>query len=129
MSPAGVLIVGGGLAGQRCAETLRRRGFDGRIAIVCGEPVPPYDRPPLSKELLAGSVDVGSVWLRPSEWYADNHVELLLGVRGIRLDPARHVLVVSGGRRIPYDQILIATGSRPRELPFLRGYPNVHTVR
>ena len=127
--PAGVLIVGGGLAGQRCAETLRRRGFDGRIAIVCGEPVPPYDRPPLSKELLAGSVDVDSVWLRSSEWYADNHVELLLGVRGIRLDPARHVLVTSGGRRIPYDKILIATGSRPRTIPFLRGYRNVHTVR
>jgi NADPH-dependent 2,4-dienoyl-CoA reductase/sulfur reductase-like enzyme len=129
MSAAGVVIVGGGLAGQRCAETLRRRGFGGRIAMVCGEPVPPYDRPPLSKGLLAGSVDVNSVWLRPSEWYADNHVELLLGVRGIRLDPARHVLVVSGGRRVRYDRILIATGSRPRELPFLGGYSNVHTVR
>lgn len=129
MRSAGVVIVGGGLAGQRCAETLRRRGYDGRITIVCGEPVPPYDRPPLSKGLLAGTAKGDSVWLRPGEWYADNEVELMLGLMGVRLDPVAHVLVVSGGRRIPYDKLLIATGSRARQLPFLRGYRNVHTVR
>ena len=129
MSGPGVVIVGGGLAGQRCAETLRRRGFDGRIAIVCGEPVPPYDRPPLSKDVLGGSASMDSIWLRPEEWYADNQVELMLGLLGIRLDVAAHVLVVSGGRRIPYDKLLIATGSRARELPFMRGYPNVHSLR
>ncbi len=129
MSGAGVVIVGGGLAGQRCVETLRRRGYDQRIRMVCAEPVPPYDRPPLSKGLLAGTSDLDSVWLRPEEWYAANEVELMLGLMGIRLDPVPHVLVVSGGRRLPYDKLLIATGSRARQLPFLRGYRNVHTVR
>jgi NADPH-dependent 2,4-dienoyl-CoA reductase/sulfur reductase-like enzyme len=125
----GVVIVGGGLAGQRCAETLRRRGYAGRIAIVCAEPFAPYDRPPLSKGLLAGHVAENSVPYRQEDWYADNDVELMLGLLGTRLDPISHILVVSGGRRIPYEKLLIATGSRPRQLPFLRGYRNVHTVR
>jgi 3-phenylpropionate/trans-cinnamate dioxygenase ferredoxin reductase subunit len=129
MSGSGVIIVGGGLAGQRCVETLRRRGYDGRITMVCAEPVPPYDRPPLSKGLLAGTSGIESVWLRPEEWYVDNEVELMLGLMGIRLDPVPHLLVVSGGRRLAYDKLLIATGSRARQLPFLRGYRNVHTVR
>ncbi len=129
MKGAGVVIVGGGLAGQRCAETLRRRGHDGRLTMICAEAVPPYDRPPLSKGVLAGRAGADSAWLRPSDWYADNDVELHLGLMGTRLDPVAHVLVVSGGRRIPYEKLLIATGSRPRQLPFLRGYGNVHTVR
>ena len=129
MSGPGVVIVGGGLAGQRCAETLRRRGYDDPITMVCAEPVRPYDRPPLSKGLLAGTLPSGSVWLRPKDWYADNEVELMLGLMGVRLDPVPHVLVVSGGRRISYEKLLIATGARARQLPFLRGYRNVHTVR
>ena len=129
MRAAGVVIVGGGLAGQRCAETLRRRGYDDPITMVCGEPVRPYDRPPLSKGVLAGALPGDSVWLRPKDWYADNEVELMLGLMGVRLDPVSHVLVVSGGRRIPYEKLLIATGARARQLPFLRGYRNVHTVR
>ena len=129
MSGPGVVIVGGGLAGQRCAETLRRRGYDDPITMVCAEPVRPYDRPPLSKGLLAGTLPGGSVWLRPRDWYADNEVELMLGLMGVRLDPVPHALAVSGGRRISYEKLLIATGARARQLPFLRGYRNVHTVR
>ena len=97
--------------------------------MVCAEPVRPYDRPPLSKGLLAGTLPSGSVWLRPKDWYADHEVELMLGLMGVRLDPVPHVLVVSGGRRISYEKLLIATGARARQLPFLRGYRNVHTVR
>jgi NADPH-dependent 2,4-dienoyl-CoA reductase/sulfur reductase-like enzyme len=129
MSRPGTVIVGGGLAGQRCAETLRRRGYDDPITMVCAEPVRPYDRPPLSKGVLGGTVPGASVWLRPTDWYADNEVELMLGLMGVRLDPVSHVLVVSGGRRISYDKVLIATGARARQLPFLRSYRNVHTVR
>ena len=129
MSAPGVVIVGGGLAGQRCAETLRRRGYEDQITMVCAEPVRPYDRPPLSKGVLAGTLPGDSVWLRSKDWYADNEVELMLGLMGVRLDPVSHVLVVSGGRRISYDKLLIATGARARLLPFLRGYRNVHTVR
>ena len=65
MRDTGVLIVGGGLAAQRCAEALRRRGYDGPVRIVCAEPDPPYDRPPLSKEVLAGAVEEDSVAYRP----------------------------------------------------------------
>ena len=65
------MIVGGGLAAQRCAETLRRRGDDGRIRMVCGEPERPYDRPPLSKGHLAGELADEEVAFRPAGWYED----------------------------------------------------------
>jgi 3-phenylpropionate/trans-cinnamate dioxygenase ferredoxin reductase subunit len=82
-----IVIAGGGLAAQRCAEALRARGHEGGIRMVCAEPVRPYDRPPLSKEALTGPVDC---FLRPERWYADNDVDLLVGVtatgvRGRRL--------------------------------------------
>ena len=70
MKKAGVLIVGGGLAAQRCAEALRRRGYDGPVRMACAESEPPYDRPPLSKEVLSGAAGEGSVGYRPGWWYA-----------------------------------------------------------
>ncbi len=79
MTGEGILIVGGGLASQRCIETLRARGYEGRIAMVCGESELPYDRPPLSKGLLAGEVE--EVWFRPAGWYADQRVELTFTAR------------------------------------------------
>ena len=69
---AGVLIVGGGLAAQRCCETLRSRGFEGQIRIVSEEFRPPYDRPPLSKAVLTGERDPGSLGLRPPGWYGEH---------------------------------------------------------
>ena len=89
-SPANIVLVGGGLAAQRCAETLRRAGYDGAIRMVCAERHPPYDRPPLSKELLAGSFDEPSLALRPAEWYASHDVELLLGVGAAGLRAPEH---------------------------------------
>ena len=74
----GIVIVGGGLAAQRCCETLRAKGYDGRVRMVCAEPVPPYDRPPLSKELLAGDMPAAALALRPWGWYAEHDMELLL---------------------------------------------------
>ena len=68
----GVVIAGGGLAAQRCCETLRSHGFDGRIRIVGDEDRPPYDRPPLSKEVLSGERDSAALGFRPPEWYADH---------------------------------------------------------
>src|ERR671915_2259625 len=72
----GVLIIGGGLAAQRAVETLRARGHHGPIRVVCGEPVAPYDRPPLSKQLLLSGGDPS---FRPGEWYEAQEGELLLG--------------------------------------------------
>ncbi len=128
MTAAGTLIVGGGLAAQRAAETLRRRGNEQPVRIVCGEPEPPYDRPPLSKEVLAGTVAEQEVAYRPSGWYAEMEVELALGVRAEALDPARRLVALDSGDSLPYENLVIATGGEPRRLPFLTG-ANVHELR
>ncbi|MFI5027906.1 MAG: NAD(P)/FAD-dependent oxidoreductase [Solirubrobacterales bacterium] len=125
----GVVIVGGGLAAQRCAETLRRRGYEDPVRIVCAETEPPYDRPPLSKEALAEGVDVPSLAFRPSSWYEENGVELLLGERADGLDPAARRLSLGGGDELAYGHLVIATGGVARRLPFFTGYSNVHYLR
>jgi 3-phenylpropionate/trans-cinnamate dioxygenase ferredoxin reductase subunit len=125
----GIVIAGGGLAAQRCTETLRAKGYDGPIRIVCAEPHPPYDRPPLSKELLAGDLPSEAVALRPRGWYEERGVDLLLGTRAERLEPAERRLALSDGRALRYDSLLIATGSRARTLPMLDGYANVSVLR
>lgn len=128
MTGAGTLIVGGGLAAQRVAEGLRRRGYDEPIRIVCGEPEPPYDRPPLSKEVLAGTAAEGEVAFRPDAWYEEREIELALGVRAEALDPARRRVTLDSGDALPYENLVIATGGEPRRLPFLAG-ANVHELR
>ena len=117
-----VLIVGGGLAAQRAAETLRARDHRGPIRVVCGEPIAPYDRPPLSKELRAEP-------FRPEGWYAEQDVELLLGRRAARLDVAGRRVTLEDGDELGYDDLIIATGARPRRLPMFAGRPNVHVLR
>jgi NADPH-dependent 2,4-dienoyl-CoA reductase/sulfur reductase-like enzyme len=129
MSPHGIVIVGGGLAGQRCAETLRSCGYSGPIRIVCAEPARPYDRPPLSKELLAGHLGLEGVALRPARWYADNQVELLLGRRAVGIDPRQLRLDLDDGSALGFDDLLIATGSRARRLAALDRFSNVTTLR
>jgi 3-phenylpropionate/trans-cinnamate dioxygenase ferredoxin reductase component len=125
----GVVIVGGGLAGQRCAEALRRHGYDGAIRMVCAETHRPYDRPPLSKGVLAGSEHAASLPYRPAEWYEQHSVNLLLGVAATGLEPGVHRVRLAGGATLSYDRLLIATGSRPRTLPALSGYENVSVLR
>ncbi len=129
MKNHGVVIVGGGLAAQRCAETLRRRDYEGPVRMVCAEPEPPYDRPPLSKELLAGDVSEETVAYRPAGWYEEKQVELLLGVRAKGLDPAGRRLRLDSGSELSYAKLLIATGGAARRLPFLEGFENVHYLR
>ena len=129
MNYNGVLIVGGGLAAQRCAETLRRRDYEGPVRIVCAEPDPPYDRPPLSKELLAGTAEEESVGYRPAWWYEEMRVELLLGARAERLNPSARAVTLDSGAELLYEQLLIASGGAARRLPFLEGYENVHYLR
>lgn len=129
MTAAGALIVGGGLAAQRCAETLRRRGYERPIRLVCAESLPPYDRPPLSKAALAAGPDQAALQFRDSSWYLDNEVELQLGSSAIRLDPAARRLELADGRALLYDELVIATGGTARQLPFLAGRVNVHSLR
>jgi NADPH-dependent 2,4-dienoyl-CoA reductase/sulfur reductase-like enzyme len=129
MAAPGVLIVGGGLAGQRCAEALRRRGYERPIRIACAEPEAPYDRPPLSKQLLAGSMEPDELAYRSPGWYVDNEVELLLGRRAAGLDPAGRTVTLEDGARLRYEKLLIATGGGARRLPFLENFDNVHYLR
>lgn len=121
MEDQGVLIVGGGLAAQRCAETLRRRGYEGPVRMVCAEPDPPYDRPPLSKELLAGTVEEESVTYRPAWWYEEKQVELLLGARAEALDPEARTVALDSAAELRYEKLLIATGGRGAAAALPRG--------
>ena len=126
---AGVVIVVGGLAGQRACEALRRTGYDGPIRMIAAERHQPYDRPPLSKDYLAGTLDEAALPLRPRDWYADHDVDLLLGQRAVRLDPVARTVTTSHDDRLRYAQLLIATGSAPRRLPLAAGHANVHQLR
>jgi 3-phenylpropionate/trans-cinnamate dioxygenase ferredoxin reductase subunit len=125
----GVVIVGGGLAAQRCAETLRRGEYPGRLRIVCAEPHRPYDRPPLSKELLRVEGEAESPAFRPEQWYQERDIELLLATSATALDPDAHRLELADGSAASYEHLVIATGARPRTLPLFDGYTNVSTLR
>ncbi|MGK2956048.1 MAG: NAD(P)/FAD-dependent oxidoreductase [Solirubrobacterales bacterium] len=129
MTGDGVVIVGGGLAAQRCAQTLRKKGFEDPVRIVCAESVPPYDRPPLSKGNLAGGPDSKDVSLKPAAWYEENEIELILGRSAVKLDSNSHRIDLDDGTQLAYDKLLIATGSQARELPALVGFENVHSLR
>jgi 3-phenylpropionate/trans-cinnamate dioxygenase ferredoxin reductase subunit len=113
-------IVGAGLAGARAAEALRGAGFGGRIVLIGAEPDLPYDRPPLSKEVLTGAMPPERTLLRSAEEWAADDVELLLGTRVTRLLPAERRLLLAeatgttGSLRV--DKVLFATGGRPRRL-------------
>jgi 3-phenylpropionate/trans-cinnamate dioxygenase ferredoxin reductase subunit len=111
------VIVGGGLAGAKAAETLRAEGFDGRVVLVAGEEELPYERPPLSKDYLLGKADRESPQVHPLDWYGEQGVELRTGVRATRLDPAGHRLTLDTGEQLPYATLLLATGSSARRLP------------
>ncbi|MFN8111835.1 MAG: FAD-dependent oxidoreductase [Solirubrobacterales bacterium] len=125
----GVLIAGGGLAAQRCAETLRKRGYEAPIRIVCAEDEVPYDRPPLSKDVAAGAADGASVRFREEDWYADNDVELLLGRRASGLDPETRELTLDDGSVLGFDELVIATGAAARMLPALERFENAFPLR
>ena len=126
---AGVVIAGGGLAAQRCAETLRRSGYDAAVRIVSGEVIAPYDRPPLSKAFLSGDAEGPEIALRPAGWHAEHHVELLLGEEAAGLDAGRRRLILESGSTLRYDHLVIATGSRPRMPAAAAAYDNVHSLR
>jgi 3-phenylpropionate/trans-cinnamate dioxygenase ferredoxin reductase subunit len=111
-----LLLVGGGVASVRCARTLRREGFDGRIVLVGDEPMPPYNRPPLSKELLRGDLPDELVLAEPERWYERRAVERLAGRRVLSIDPDARVATLDGGTRIGFDRCLLATGAEPRRL-------------
>jgi 3-phenylpropionate/trans-cinnamate dioxygenase ferredoxin reductase component len=115
-SAATAVIVGANVTGGRAAETLRAEGFDGHIVLIGAEPVRPYERPPLSKGYLAGSIADDDIFLRPLDFYDEQSIELRLGVRATRLDPGANAVTLDTGETIHYDTLLIATGATPRRL-------------
>lgn len=114
---ADVLLVGGGVAAVRCARTLRRRGFAGSILLVGDEPMLPYNRPPLSKELLREDLPDDLVLAEPESWYERRSVDLRLGTRVERLEAADHRAILDDGTAVAFGQCLLATGAEPRRLP------------
>jgi 3-phenylpropionate/trans-cinnamate dioxygenase ferredoxin reductase component len=123
-----VVIVGGGEAGGTTAGALRDAGFDGGVVLIGEEPMPPYERPPLSKEYLRGESE--HQFVRPQHWYADNDVDARFGVRAERVNAADRVVELAGGDRVAFDQVVVATGSRNRRFPIPGlDLPGVHDLR
>ncbi|MFB7457810.1 MULTISPECIES: NAD(P)/FAD-dependent oxidoreductase [unclassified Streptomyces] len=111
------VIVGGGLAGAKAAETLRAEGFNGRVILVCDERDHPYERPPLSKGYLLGKEERDSVFVHEPAWYAQNDIELHLGQTVVAIDrAAKTVHYGDDGTHVRYDKLLLATGAEPRRL-------------
>lgn len=109
-----VVVVGASLAAVHAVEALREHGYPGEITLVGAEESLPYDRPPLSKEALREGVEPAKLLLRDPSWYDDQGVTLRLGRAAVGLEPTRGEVVVAGGERVPYDGLLLATGSRAR---------------
>jgi 3-phenylpropionate/trans-cinnamate dioxygenase ferredoxin reductase subunit len=120
-----IAVVGASLAGLRGAEALRRHGFAGRLVLVGAEPHRPYDRPPLSKEVLRGQREAEQIALAKPEAFAALELDLRLPARARTLDAAARTLTLEGGERICFDGCLIATGARPRRL---RGTPEIDGI-
>ncbi|HEY7464049.1 MAG TPA: FAD-dependent oxidoreductase [Candidatus Limnocylindria bacterium] len=111
---ADVLLLGGGVAAARCARTLRRHGFAGSILLVSDEELPPYNRPPLSKELLRDDLPAELAFAEPLTWYERRGVELQLGMPAVALDPQQQTAELADGQLLRYGQLLLATGAAPR---------------
>ncbi|MFF3065448.1 NAD(P)/FAD-dependent oxidoreductase [Oerskovia sp. NPDC057915] len=114
MAEEPIVIVGGGLAAAKAAESLRTEGYDGDLVVVSSEPHRPYERPPLSKDYLRGEAERDVLFPLSEEWYADQHVDLRTATRAAGIDVGAHFLTLIDGTSLPYARLLLATGSTPR---------------
>lgn len=130
MSNNGIVIVGGGLAAARVAEQLRKAEYAGSITMVSDEEHPPYDRPPLSKEILQDETKgLADVALKPVEFYGENDITLRLGHAAESLDTAARTLTLTNGTVLDYDELVIATGLVPKRIPSLPDLAGIHVLR
>src|SRR5690625_2640177 len=111
------VIVGAGLAGAKAAEALRDKNFDGQIVLLGEEAHLPYERPPLSKEFLAGKQTLGDFTVNAEDWYREHDVDLRVGARAVSLDADGHTVGLADGTSLSYDKLMLATGSRSRRVP------------
>lgn len=113
----GCVIVGASLAGAKAAQTLREEDFDGPLVLIGDESERPYERPPLSKGYLTGKDAREQIYVHPPQWYAENDVDLRLGMAVTAVDPAVREVTLADGNRVGYGKLLLTTGSAPRRLP------------
>src|SRR4029450_115579 len=133
-----IVVVGASLAGLRAAETLRGRGFDGALTLIGDEPHRPYDRPPLSKQVLQGTWEPEQTHFRRKDGYDALALDMRLGERAASVDVRARRVALAGGTFVDYDRLIIATGARVRALPgiaapggllVLRGLDDAITLR
>ncbi len=123
------VIVGGGQSAACAAGALRDAGYTGELTIIGDEEYHPYERPPLSKDLLTGRTEIQSTYVRPVPWYKDSNVNICLGARVLKIDRQSKSVLLSTGDHVPYGALLLATGARPRILPGLPPGPTVFYLR
>lgn len=111
-----VVVIGAGQAGSSLVAKLRNDGFDGQVTLIGKEPVPPYQRPPLSKKYLLGEMELERLFLRPESFYGDNGITMRLSENVSAIDTAAKT-VTAGGETLNYDELVLTTGSAPRRLP------------
>ncbi len=124
-----VVVVGASLAGLRACEQLRTAGYDGRVTLIGAEAHEPYDRPPLSKKLLAGDWDADRIRLRKPGELDDLRIDTRLGATAVGLDAGRRVVDLDGGAEVAYDGLIVATGASPRRLPGQPDATGIHVLR
>ncbi|MGJ5620985.1 NAD(P)/FAD-dependent oxidoreductase [Sulfitobacter sp. MF3-043] len=125
-----VVVIGAGQAGSSCVAKLRNGGFEGRVTLIGAEPVPPYQRPPLSKAYLMGDMALERLFLRPEAFYAEHDIDLMMGAHVDAIDTAAQRISVQG-KTVQYHDLVLTTGSEPRHLPASIGgdLDGVHVVR
>ncbi len=132
MSSPGVVVVGGGQAGASTVLRLRAKGYSGLVTLICGEPAPPYQRPPLSKKYLTGEYARERLYLRPESAYADLDISLLKDSAVVEIDRAGRKIRLADGSRLDYETLVLTTGSRAVPLPAgvaEAGFSNLFTFR
>ncbi|MGP4015018.1 NAD(P)/FAD-dependent oxidoreductase [Saccharopolyspora sp. 5N708] len=127
--PERVVVVGASAGGLATAEALRRLGYEGAITLIGDEPHLPYDRPPLSKQILTGELEPDQVMLRPAADIEALGLDLRLGERATGVDLSRRTVTLAGGTVLGYDALVVATGVWPRRLPGTDGIRGVHFLR
>jgi len=125
-----IVIAGGGHAAAQVVDSLRRDGYAGRLVMACGEPVIPYQRPPLSKKFLAGELESERLPIRPGSFYENIHCELMLGNPVVAIDAGARKVTLSDGGWLAYDKLVLAIGghARPLAVPGAE-LPGVHVLR
>ena len=129
--PDPIIIIGAGQAGVSLAARLRALGYDGPLLMLGEEPVPPYQRPPLSKKYMSGELDLPRLLIRPESWYGEQDIELRLSAPVAALSPRERRVILADGSELRYAKLALTTGARPRRLPASVGgdLAGVFTIR